>query len=340
MTLIRGQSPCCASRPSSSLRPTNSAVSGGSVSGGAVRPGRAAGRPHGQVGVLAQDALVQLGQQRARLGALLVDQAGADVPVEAQRLTRPAGPVQRRHLVRGEGLVQRVLGQQLMELADQVGVPAQLQLALDPLQDGRPAFLREAVAHPRHPVTADPRERLAAPEPVRLAQQPGGLVGAAGGQRVRLPAQAPELVQVDRVRVDVEFVAAVASRQPDVVTNGLPQCGAEPGDVDRQALPGLWRRLCIPDPVNENAGRHYRARRQHQDGQDARGLADPRSRCCPSDHSSIGPSTRNSMIALRLLSARGPVRSWCPKQVKLKTFLWADTRYAQSHANPRRIEAG
>ena len=185
---------------------------------------RAAGRPEGQRGVMAQDALMQLGQQRPRLRALLLDEAGADVPVEAEGLTRPAASVQRRHLVGDERLIERVLGQQMTELADQVGMAAQLQLALDAFHDGRPAFLREAVAHPRHPVTPDPRERLAVPERVRLTQRRGGLVpGAAGGQRVRLAAQAPELMQVDRVRVDVEFVTAVASRQPDAVTNGLPE---------------------------------------------------------------------------------------------------------------------
>ena len=156
-----------------------------------------------------------------------------------------------------ERLIQRVLGQQVVQLTDQVSVPAEVQLALDALQDGRPAFLLEAAPHPRHPVTADPRERLATPEPVRLAQQRGRMLSVAvRGQGVRLPAQAAELVQVDRFRVDVELVAAVAPGQPDALANGLPQRRPEPGDVDRKALAGLWRRLCIPDPVNENVGRY------------------------------------------------------------------------------------
>ena len=149
----------------------------------------------------------------------------ADIPVEAEGLARPAAAVQGRHLVGDERLIQRVLGQQVMELTDQVGVLAELQLALDALHDGRPAFLLEAVPHPRHPVAADPRERLAAPEPVRLAQQRGRMVEvAAGGQGVRLAAQAAELMQVDRFRVNVELVATRASRQPDALAQGLPEC--------------------------------------------------------------------------------------------------------------------
>ena len=82
----------------------------------------------------------------------------------------------------------------MTKLTDHVGVPAHLQLALDALEDGRPAFLFKAATHARHPVTADPRERLAAPQRVRFAQQRGGLLGVAvGGQGVRLPAQAAEL---------------------------------------------------------------------------------------------------------------------------------------------------
>ena len=226
-----------------------------------VRPGdpalARAGRAHRQLRIVAQDALVNLGQQRPRLGAMLFDEMAADIPVEAEGLTGQATAVEGRHLVGDERLIQRVLGQQVVQLANQVGVPAQLQITFDALQDGRPAFLLEAAPHPRDPVAADSRERLATPEPVRLAQQRGGALGvAAGRQRVGLPAQAAELVQVDRFRIDVEFVAAVAPGQPDALANGLPQGRPEPGDVDRKALAGLWRRLRIPHPVNENVGRH------------------------------------------------------------------------------------
>ncbi len=87
-------------------------------------------------------------------GALLVDKTDAGFPVQAQCVSRPAAPVQSRHLVGDQCLVQRVLSEQLAKLADQVGMPAKLKLALDALQDCPPALLLETVAHPPHPVAA------------------------------------------------------------------------------------------------------------------------------------------------------------------------------------------
>jgi len=129
------------------------------------------GKPGGQVGVLAEDALVQFGQHRPGLGAQFVDDLAPGFPVQAERLAGPAAAVQRGHLVCDERLVQRVLREQVAELTHQVSVPAKAELTLDPLQDGRPALLLQAGPHPRHPVAADPGERLTAPQPVRLAQQ-------------------------------------------------------------------------------------------------------------------------------------------------------------------------
>src|SRR6266536_327141 len=112
----------------------------------------------------------------------------------------------------------------MAKLTYQLGVPAKLQLAPDTLQDGRPALLFETVAHPRYPVAADPGQRLAAPEPVRLAQQHGCvIVVAACGQGIRLPTQPAELMQVDCLGIDLEHVAPRAPHQSHAVTNGPPE---------------------------------------------------------------------------------------------------------------------
>jgi hypothetical protein len=49
------------------------------------------------------------------------------------------------------------------------------------------------------------------------------IVVAACGQGVRLAAQPAELIQVDRLRIDVEHVAPGAARQPDAVAKGLAE---------------------------------------------------------------------------------------------------------------------
>ena len=212
---------------------------------------------------------MKLGQHRPRLCALLLNQAAAGLPVEAQGVGRPSAPAKSGHLVGDERFVRRVLNQHLAELTDQIGVPAKLQLAPDPLQNGGPALLLEGVPHPRGPVTGDPGQRLAAPQRVRLAQQPGGLlVVAAGGEGIRLPAQPAELMHVDRLGIDFEQVALRPPHQPHVVPHGLPEGGPEPRHVDRKAVPGLGRRLRIPEPVNEGLDRDQRARRQQEHGQD------------------------------------------------------------------------
>ncbi len=94
------------------------------------------GGPGGQLRVAAEDALVQGGQHGPGFGALLVDQAAACFPVEAEGVAWPAAPVQSLHLVADQGFVERILSQEVMQLAEQVGVPAKFEFALHPLQDG------------------------------------------------------------------------------------------------------------------------------------------------------------------------------------------------------------
>jgi hypothetical protein len=183
-----------------------------------------AGRPDRQPRVTAQDALMELGQRRPRFRALLVHQATAGFPVEAQRVGWPAAPVKGGHLVGDEGFIQRVLSQQTANLADQVGVPALGQLAPDPLQDRGAALLLETVPHPRHPVAANPGQRLAAPERVCLPQQRRCvIVVTAGRQGIGLPAKPAELMHVDRLGIDLEHVAPSAPHQPHAVAHGLPE---------------------------------------------------------------------------------------------------------------------
>jgi hypothetical protein len=112
-----------------------------------------------------------------------------------------------------ERLIQRVLGQQAAKLTNQVGVPAKLQFAFDALANCGAAFLFEAAAHPGHPVAVDPGQRLATPQPVRLAQKLSRVIMIAGrNQGSRLSPQPTELMQVDRLGIDIEHIAAGTTR--------------------------------------------------------------------------------------------------------------------------------
>jgi len=194
-----------------------------------------------------------------------------------ERVSGPATPAQRRHLVANQRFVRRVLDQQLRQLADQVGVLTEFQFAPDPLDHGGPSFLLERVAHPGGPVAADAGQRLAPPQRVRLPQQFGGrLVVTAGGQGVGLPAQPAELVHVNGLGIDLEQIALSPSQQPQVVADGLAERGPEPGHVDRKALAGLGWRLGVPQPVDQGLGRHQRPRREQEHGQDGTSPGPPK----------------------------------------------------------------
>src|SRR6266700_278454 len=152
---------------------------------------------------------MQFGQHWPRFCALLIDKAAAGLPVEAECVTRPAAPVKSRHLVGDECLIQRVLSQQVAKLTYQVRMPAKLQLTLDALQDGRPAFLFEAVTHPRHPVAALIPVMGSSPANPRRTSRNGGTITlrrSAGGAIARrfhdaAAAVGPQCRMEERIRV-------------------------------------------------------------------------------------------------------------------------------------------
>ena len=126
--------------------------------------------------------------------------------------------------MRHECFIQGVLGEQVVELADQVSMPTQLQFAPDSLQRGCPSFLFQAMPHTGDPFALDPSQCLAAPKPVRGTEQSSSVaVIATRGQSVRLLAQPTELMQVDRLRIDLKYIAARPRYQLYVVTHCMPQ---------------------------------------------------------------------------------------------------------------------
>ena len=85
--------------------------------------------------VLLKDRPLQLLERRARIDPELVDEGLARVLVGVQRLCLPAGPVQRRHQIPPEPLAERVLGDQCLELSDQLVVAPEREVGVDPELD-------------------------------------------------------------------------------------------------------------------------------------------------------------------------------------------------------------
>ena len=155
--------------------------------------------------VLGQDLLLELPQRRARLEPELVERRPR-VAVGLERLRLPARAVEREHQLPAQTLAVRMLGDQRLELADELRVAAEREIGLDPLLERRqPQILQ--------PPGLDPRERLLGelgqrrPAPQRRAPRAAGS-RAAPGSAPRASRDEPlEPQQVDRLRLDLEHVA-------------------------------------------------------------------------------------------------------------------------------------
>ncbi len=158
-----------------------------------------------QRGLLAQDRRVQLLQGGGRLDAELLDEHLARVLVGLERLRLPATAVEREHELAARTLAHRVLAHELLELADEAGGSAAVELGLHPLLDRRQAKLLEPCCLVLGKLLVRKvRERRAAPQLKRFAHEPGPAIG------VRRPCLVHELLEapsVDRVPLCIERVA-------------------------------------------------------------------------------------------------------------------------------------
>ena len=75
---------------------------------------------------------MQCAQFRPGFDALLFAEPPSGVQVDGERLVLPSGAVERQHQGGDDPLGVRVLRGELAQLADEVRVPAQLQLEADP----------------------------------------------------------------------------------------------------------------------------------------------------------------------------------------------------------------
>jgi hypothetical protein len=93
---------------------------------------------------VAEDGLLQLLQSRARLQAELIYERAPSLPVDRERLGLPARAVERAHERGGESLAQRMLVDERLELADELGVTAEREVGVEPPLQRVQAELLEA----------------------------------------------------------------------------------------------------------------------------------------------------------------------------------------------------
>ena len=81
--------------------------------------------------VVAEHRPLELLERGARLDPELIDEGSAGLPVRLQRLGVPPGPVQRAHQHRARALTQRMLANERLDLADDVGMPAAPEIGFE-----------------------------------------------------------------------------------------------------------------------------------------------------------------------------------------------------------------
>src|SRR6476661_1740745 len=94
--------------------------------------------------VLAQDRRLETPELLARVEPELVQQTLACGPVRLERVGLAPRAVEREHELAVQVLAQRVLHDQALQLAHQLGLPATRQLSVDPRLEGCPPQLVEA----------------------------------------------------------------------------------------------------------------------------------------------------------------------------------------------------
>ena len=195
-----------------------------------VRPGRPGRRlgPVIQRRVGGDDPLVQILQRPPRLEAKLVGHALSRATVGRERLSLPSGPEQGEHQLFVESFPERVPGCDLAQFSDDLLVPAQAELSVDPpfqrLQPhlGQPGNLGQVQPRRLHA-----GEGLAEHHLQRLGQLAGRL-GPGSAQPGSAPAvaQPGEPLQVELAIPDAPPVARRHGLDPH--TDAPAELAAEP----------------------------------------------------------------------------------------------------------------
>ena len=120
--------------------------------------------------ILPKNRPLELVECRARFDPELVDECTARVLVGVQGLRLSPRPVQRRHQTSPQAFAERVLGDQCLELSDQLVVASEREVCVDPQLDCRqPDLLEPGDGSLGEALVGEVRERGAPPQRQRVA---------------------------------------------------------------------------------------------------------------------------------------------------------------------------
>ena len=145
-----------------------------------------------------EDHPLECAQLLARLEAELVEREPR-LLVGGERVDLPTGAVEREHLQPPQPLACRVLAGERLQLADQLGVHAELELRLDPVLERRqPQLLQPPRLGLRERLEREVGERCTAPQ--LRAPRAARAARSRAGSLARPPAEPLEAPRVDRLR--------------------------------------------------------------------------------------------------------------------------------------------
>ena len=196
--------------------------------------------------VVPQDGPVELLQLGAGLGTELLDECRARGRVGAERVRLPAGAVEREELLSAEMLPKGLLGDERLELGDELAVAAEGEVGVDATLECFEAQLLEAAGPDRDRLAGEVGERRAPPQRERLAEQGRRLLRLSGAGIVD---PATEAVEVELAGLDAEDVAGSARDE------AVAELAAQPEDVVLQRARRRGGRVVAPDAVDEPLGR-------------------------------------------------------------------------------------
>ena len=135
---------------------------------------------------MGEDRLLQAPQRLARLDPQLLDERPSSVLVDVERLRLTAATVEGEHELPAQTLLQWVLSDKRLELPDEVDVPAERQVDVDPLDQRAQAKLLEPTDLTLgERLVGELGERRAAPHRERFVQQRDARSGSPAACAVR-----------------------------------------------------------------------------------------------------------------------------------------------------------
>ena len=168
-------------------------------------------------------------------------------------------------------------GDELLQLADDVRMPAEGEIGLDPaLERGQAQLLEPLDRRLRERLVGEVGERWPAPESEGLTQCLGRRGGLPGAERAlaRLDERL-ERVQVELARLDAEQVAVSARDQVGVRRAAVLERSAQLQDVVLDDLRGRRRRPLAPELVDDPIGRDRLIAMEEEKGEQGALLAAP-----------------------------------------------------------------